>query len=31
MDTIVGPVLVAGTWSYDGHWKTYIGIGRLFR
>lgn len=31
MDTIVGPVLLAGSWSYDGRWRTYLGVGRLFR
>jgi NTE family protein len=31
MDTIVGPVLLAGSWSFDGRWRTYIGIGRIFR
>jgi NTE family protein len=31
LDTIVGPVLVAGSWSFDGRWRTYFGIGRLFR
>jgi NTE family protein len=31
MDTIVGPVMLAGTWSFDGRWRTYLGIGRTFR
>jgi len=31
MDTIVGPVLLGGDWSFDGRWRTYIGIGRIFR
>jgi NTE family protein len=31
MDTLVGPVLIAGTWSFDGRWRTYIGVGRTFR
>jgi hypothetical protein len=31
MDTIVGPVLIAGSWSFDGRWRTYLGIGRAFR
>jgi NTE family protein len=31
MDTIVGPVTIAGEWSFDGRWRTYIGIGRIFR
>ncbi len=31
MDTIVGPVILAGSWSFDGRWRTYLGIGRAFR
>ena len=31
MDTIVGPVILAGSWSFDGRWRTYLGIGRTFR
>ena len=31
MDTLVGPVLVAGSWSFDGRWRTYLGVGRIFR
>jgi NTE family protein len=31
VDTIVGPVILAGSWSFDGRWRTYFGIGRLFR
>jgi NTE family protein len=31
MDTIVGPVIVAGSWGFDGRWRTYIAIGRVFR
>jgi NTE family protein len=31
MDTIVGPVVLAGSWSFDGRWRTYLGIGRTFR
>ena len=31
MDTLVGPVLVAGSWGFDGRWRTYLGVGRLFR
>jgi NTE family protein len=31
MDTIVGPVVLAGSWSFDGRWRTYLGIGRVFR
>jgi NTE family protein len=31
MDTIVGPVVLAGSWSFDGRWRTYLGVGRTFR
>jgi NTE family protein len=31
MDTLIGPVILAGSWSFDGRWRTYIGVGRLFR
>ena len=31
MDTLIGPVMVAGSWSFDGRWRTYIGVGRIFR
>jgi NTE family protein len=31
MDTIVGPTVLAGSWSFDGRWRTYLGIGRIFR
>jgi NTE family protein len=31
MDTLVGPVMIAGSWGFDGRWRTYIGVGRLFR
>jgi NTE family protein len=31
MDTLVGPVMVAGSAGFDGRWRTYIGIGRIFR
>jgi NTE family protein len=31
MDTLVGPVIIAGSWGFDGRWRTYIGVGRLFR
>ena len=30
MDTIVGPVAVGGTAGFDGRWRTYVGIGRIF-
>jgi NTE family protein len=31
MDTIVGPVILAGAWSFDGRWRTYLAVGRTFR
>ena len=31
MDTLVGPVTLAGSWSFDGRWRTYLGVGRTFR
>jgi NTE family protein len=31
MDTLVGPVVLAGSWSFDGRWRTYLGVGRTFR
>jgi NTE family protein len=31
VDTLVGPAVVAGSWSFDGRWRIYLGIGRLFR
>jgi NTE family protein len=31
LDTIVGPVMVAGSWGFDGRWRSYLGVGRIFR
>ena len=31
MDTLVGPVMLAGSAGFDGRWRTYIGIGRIFK
>ena len=31
MDTLVGPVMLAGSWGFDGRWRTYLGVGRIFR
>jgi NTE family protein len=31
MDTLVGPVVLAGEWGFDGRWRTYLGVGRTFR
>ena len=30
MDTLVGPVMIGGSWGFDGRWRTYFGVGRLF-
>ena len=31
LDTLVGPVVIAGSWGFDGRWRTYFGVGRTFR
>jgi NTE family protein len=31
LDTIIGPMVLAGVWSFDGRWRTYVNIGRTFR
>jgi NTE family protein len=31
LDTILGPVILAGSWSFDGRWRTYLNVGRTFR
>jgi len=31
MDTLIGPVILAGSAGFDGRWRTYVGIGRIFR
>jgi NTE family protein len=31
MDTIVGPIVLAGSWGFDGRWRTYLAVGRTFR
>ena len=31
MDTLVGPVIIAGSWGFDGRWRSYVGVGRIFR
>ena len=31
LDTLVGPVILAGSAGFDGRLRTYIGVGRLFR
>jgi NTE family protein len=30
LDTLIGPMMLAGSAGFDGRWRTYIGIGRLF-
>ncbi len=30
LDTLVGPVMLAGSFGFDGAWRTYVGVGRLF-
>jgi NTE family protein len=30
LDTLVGPVILAGSAGFDGRWRTYIGVGRIF-
>jgi NTE family protein len=31
MDTLLGPAMIAGSWGFDGRWRTYLAIGRIFR
>ena len=31
MDTLIGPAVIAGEFGFDGRWRTYIGVGRIFR
>jgi NTE family protein len=30
MDSLLGTVIVGGTAGFDGRWRTYVGIGRIF-
>jgi NTE family protein len=30
LDTLVGPVIMATSFGFDGAWRTYIGVGRIF-
>ncbi len=30
LDTLVGPVILGGSAGFDGRWRTYVGIGRIF-
>jgi hypothetical protein len=29
-DTLIGPVLLATSFDFQGAWRYYVGIGRLF-
>ena len=31
LDTLIGPVILAGSAGFEGRWRTYVGVGRLFR
>ena len=31
MDTLIGPVVVAGSWGFDSRWRTSLAVGRTFR
>jgi NTE family protein len=31
LDTLFGPIILGGSWSFDGRWRTYFAVGRLFR
>jgi NTE family protein len=31
LDTVLGPMILAGSWSFDGRWRTYLNVGRTFR
>jgi NTE family protein len=31
MDTLLGPVMLAGSAGFDGRWRVYVGVGRIFR
>ena len=31
IDTLLGPMVVAGSYGFDGRWRTYVGVGRIFR
>jgi NTE family protein len=30
MDTLLGPMLLGGSFAFDGNWRYYVGIGRIF-
>ncbi len=31
MDTIIGPVIIAQSFGFNGRWRTSLGVGRIFR
>ena len=31
LETLIGPMILAGSVGFDGRWRSYLGIGRLFR
>ena len=31
IDTLIGPAMIGGSGGFDGRWRFYIGVGRLFR
>ena len=31
VDTLFGPAVLGGSWSFDGRWRMYFAVGRLFR
>ena len=31
MDTILGPVIIAQSFDFNGRWRTYLGVGRIFQ
>ena len=31
MDTLIGPVMIAGSGGFDGRWRTFLGVGKVFR
>ena len=30
METLLGPVVIGASFGFDGEWRTYLGIGRIF-
>ena len=31
LDTLIGPAIFAGSAGFDGRWRLYVGVGRIFR